>query len=150
MDDRMTAAELRAFHLGQGKICDADLSPPLKQKRRKLEEPIHLAIVELLMLALPIGAVFHHSPNELDMKGDKAARMIAKAKAMGMRPGFPDIVIFYAQRSYFIEIKAPNGNLSEDQKELRTELMVQGFNYAVCYSVDDAAQALKSWGLVKA
>lgn len=130
MTERMTAAELRAART--------------KGKRRDLEGPIHLSIRELLEL---LGLTFHHSPNELDMAGKSAMLAVAKAKAYGMRPGWPDFEIVYGGRAYFLEVKAPGGTLSPDQKNVHHDLRAAGVECEVVTSVDQAHNALIEWGI---
>lgn len=81
MTDRISAAEFRAAYAA---------------KRRDVEGPIHKAILDYLRLVLP-GAVIHHSANEMDLHADPKSKAIAqsKAKALGMLPGFPDLLVLW-------------------------------------------------------
>ncbi len=58
--ERMTVAQLRKHN----------------RPRRDIEGPIHKEILAHLKARLP-GAVIHHSPNELAMRGEGAARILA-------------------------------------------------------------------------
>lgn len=138
MGDRMTAAQLQAFYKAEG-----DTSLP----RRDLEGPIHRAILDLLALTLPPDAVWHHSPNELDMAGPEAARQIAKARKLGTRAGWPDIEIIWQGRAYFMEVKAESRQ-SDAQKEVEEDLVRAGACYAVVRSVREAEDALMQWGMI--
>lgn len=132
MSERMTAAELRASR---------------QARRQDREGPIHRSIIQLLELCLPPDAVYHHSPNELDMAGPEAARQIAKARKLGTRAGWPDIEILHARRAYFLEVKADGGQ-SEAQKAVERDLWRAGASYAVVRSAAEAEAVLKSWGLI--
>lgn len=132
MTERMTAAELNASRSRK------------RAPKRDLEGPIHLAIRDLLGT---LGLVFHHSPNELDMSGKSAMLAVAKAKARGMRPGWPDFEIIHGGRVYFLEVKAPGGSLSEAQRDTLAALHVVGAVSAVVTSVEGARQALRDWGI---
>jgi len=136
----MTAAELRAMQAGQG--------TPTRAKRRDLEGPLHRSILHLLEMVLPPDAIYHHSPNELDMAGPEAARQVAKARKLGTKPGWLDIEIIWQGRAYFLEIKNPNGRLSDAQRELHPKLIRAGAAVAVVRSVTEAEATLKSWGLI--
>lgn len=138
MTSRMTAAQLQAFY----KI-DGDTSAP----RQNREGPIHRAILGLLDLALPADAIYHHSPNELDMAGPEAARQIAKARKLGTKAGWPDIEIIWRGRAFFLEIKA-DSRQSDAQKDIQRDLARSGAPYAVVRSVAEAEAALKQWGLI--
>lgn len=145
MTERMTAAELHELQRGRGKMASTDGSAsPQRAKRRDLEGPIHLAIRDLLET---LGLVFHHSPNELDMAGKDAMLAVAKAKARGMRPGWPDFEIVHGGRVCFLEVKAPGGSLSRCQRDTLAALHIAGAIVAVVTSVDGANQALKNWGI---
>ena len=115
--------------------------------RQDREGPIHRAILELLDVALPADAVYHHSPNELDMAGPEAARQIAKARKLGTKAGWGDIEIIWRGRFHMLEVKAKTGQ-SEAQKEIERKITLAGGRYAVVRSVDDAHVILKTWGLL--
>lgn len=134
----MTAYQLQAFYK-----ADGDTSAP----RQDREGPIHRAILDLLDLALPGDAIYHHSPNELDMAGPEAARQIAKARKLGTKAGWPDIEIIWQGRAFFLEIKA-DSRQSEAQKDIQRDLTRAGAPYAVVRSVTEAETALKQWGMV--
>jgi len=136
MTDRMTAAQLQAFYK-----ADGDTRP-----RQDREGPIHKAILQFLALALPRDALYHHSPNELDMAGAEAARQIAKARNLGTKAGWPDIEIIWQGHAYFLEVKARTMQ-SDAQKDIQSGLVRAGAPYAVVRSVVEAEAALKRWGL---
>lgn len=133
----MTAAQLQAFYK-----ADGDTSAP----RQDREGPIHRAILDLLDLVLPGDAIYHHSPNELDMAGPEAARQIAKARKLGTKAGWPDIEIIWQGRAFFLEIKA-DSRQSEAQKDIQRDLARAGAPYALVRSVTEAEVALKQWGI---
>jgi hypothetical protein len=138
MDNRMTAQQLKAFYKSDG-----DTRAP----RQDREGPIHKAILQFLDMFLPDDAIYHHSPNELDMAGPEAARQIAKARKLGTKSGWPDIEIVWQGRIFFLEVKAKT-NQSEAQKGIQSDLVRCGGLYAVVRSVDEAKEILTSWGLI--
>ena len=133
----MTAAQLQAFYKADGDTSAA---------RQDREGPIHRAILDLLDLVLPGDAIYHHSPNELDMAGPEAARQIAKARKLGTKSGWPDLEIIWQGRAFFLEIKA-DSRQSEAQKDIQRDLVRAGAPYALVRSVTEAEAMLKSWGL---
>lgn len=133
--ERMTADALRTYQS--------------KTKRQDVEGPIHVSILEYLAFALPHAEV-HHSPNEMNMAGDRKSKAIAQARAkrMGMRPGWPDIEFILDGRIYFLEVKAPGGTQSRDQEAVELALANAGAPYAIVRSAIDAESALKKWSLI--
>lgn len=118
----------------------------------KPEQAIHKAILRYLELVFRGKAVIHHSPNEAplssrDPKG--AAIAMNNAKAMGMQPGFPDLVVFPFSHvgPLFFEVKAPKGKLTPMQAEVIERLIELGYRAAVVRSVDDVAARLAEWGV---
>lgn len=107
------------------------------------ERDLHVAVIQFLSVALPAGAMTHHSPNE-GKRGWKAQRDF---KDLGSVTGFPDLVIFYAGRVYCLELKAPQKYLSPVQKVAHERLAKAGVPVAVCKSVTDVAMVLSDWGL---
>jgi len=139
MSNRMTAAQLQAFYK-----ADGDHRAP----RQDREGPIHKGILQLLDLALPGDAIYHHSPNELDMAGPEAARQIAKARKLGTKAGWTDIEIVWQGRFYGIEVKALGGRVSSAQAETHADLRRAGALVAVVSSVSEMREVLGQWGLL--
>lgn len=120
-----------------------------KSKPREIEKPIHVSILSYLRVTLLQGSLIHHSPNELGINSDEAARAVSKAKEMGMRPGWPDIEFIarqHAGSSIFamIEVKSDVGELSARQKQVRHEAIALGIPYCVARSIKDV-QAFLEW-----
>lgn len=119
-----------------------------QKSRRQLETPIHLGVYHMLLWKLPKRAIIHHSPNEFDMSGDVAAKLVAKAKQMGMRPGWPDLEFVLDGVIYFLEVKNPeNGRVTPDQAEVHAELRAAGAMVAVVTSITEAEAQLQAWGI---
>lgn len=119
--------------------------------RRDIETPIHIACVNLLTYVLPSTAIVHHSHNE----GKRTRADASKAKAMGQRAGFSDLMILHDGRAYFIEVKAPagpgsrGGKQSDAQIDFEADLLAAGFpHYAIVRSVDELVGVLRAWGLM--
>lgn len=110
------------------------------------EGNIHRAILHYLAVRLQ-GCLAVHVPNSLDMGGDPRSKAIAqaRAKSLGMMPGFPDLAVFWRGKLLLIEVKAPSGRLSDAQKSCHAALAAQGFPVAVARSVDEAATAIDEW-----
>ncbi|RMF02479.1 MAG: VRR-NUC domain-containing protein [Alphaproteobacteria bacterium] len=108
------------------------------------EDQIHAAIYQYLRISLP-GAVIHHSRNEGNRGGRRGLADGARGKRMGVRAGFPDLVIFWRGQVAFVEVKGPRGVISAAQRECRDDLAGAGFdNWHVCRSIEDAESVVAS------
>ena len=100
---------------------------------RNAEYVIQASIVAFIRAVLPSVIVFH-VPNG----GLRAKREAALLKWIGTVAGIPDLgLILPDGRSAWIEVKAPGGSLSPEQKAVHKALTDLGHPYAVCRSVDD-------------
>lgn len=114
-------------------------------KRATPEEDLQKAVKKFLELQLPFGAIFHHSPNE----GKHKPQYRMKQLAMGMKPGWPDLEIFYNEIVLFIELKSEKGTLNPNQKELHPQIKANGFNVVTCRTIDQVKAALYDAGILK-
>lgn len=113
------------------------------------ELPVHRAVLHYLQTALP-GALIHHSAQNLSLgrgSDSKIARAVALAKSMGMRVGFPDLLVIYRGRCMGFEIKAEGGRSSAEQMVIGAEFWANGAAYAVVRSIDDVQEKLAVWGV---
>lgn len=112
--------------------------------RSDREGPVHRAVLSYLTQVLP-GAVIHHSPNETDLSGPQAMRMVARAKALGMLPGWPDLIVLWRGQFWAFEVKAPGNYPTIKQKQVGEAIEAQGGRWAVVRSVDDAEACVTEW-----
>lgn len=110
------------------------------------EADLQRQIVRALRLALPPGAIVHHSAHEVRSGGPAGRRRQAIAVGMGVHAGFPDLVVIAQRRVLFLEVKAPRGRLGPEQEAFRDAVRAQGFGYAVVRSIDHAFDALAAHG----
>lgn len=84
-----------------------------------------------------------HVPNG----GYRDKREAAKLKAMGVRPGFPDLNLLVARGRYkglFIELKKLKGGVvSEEQENWIQHLNSQGFCATVCRGWEEAVTVIR-------
>lgn len=114
---------------------------------RDTEGRIHRSILHWLRAVLP-GAIIHHSPNSVRWGGKAAQINGAKNVAMGTLAGFPDIFCRTYSGDFYFEVKAEGSYLSPAQKAFRDQLAALGCHrYAVVRSIEDAREALDSWGI---
>ena len=65
-----------------------------------------------------------------------------RSAAIGMMPGFPDMMLFCGGRVQLIEFKTESGQLSQSQLTAHLRLRNAGFNVAVIRTVQDFAELL--------
>ena len=105
------------------------------------EDDLQRQVILMLKKSLPIGTLYHHSPNE----GVRKVQFKMKLKSMGTRFGWPDLEIFapahetitYKNETLFIELKLNKGKLSPNQVSIRDSLISAGFPWALCRSVEE-------------
>lgn len=71
-----------------------------------------------------------------------------KLKAMGLMPGVADYVFFAFGTVFFLEMKAEDGVQGGNQKTFQKLAEAEGYKYAVCWSLDEALETLKGWGVL--
>jgi hypothetical protein len=111
-------------------------------KRQHPEFYIQCDVVDLLRRC---ELEFWHTENERNCTGAQAANR----KRMGVSKGIPDLFILdpYADGpgsiNIAMEIKAPGGRLSKEQRAWRDRLEAAGLVYVVIYSYDEAVEFLR-------
>lgn len=106
------------------------------------EDSIHKTVMEWVNLHPIMKGLVLHIPNE----GRRSLSFGRDLKTKGMRAGVFDLFVMMGRHGYFgawIELKSKNGVLSEHQKSFKADAESQNYYTAVCYSVDEAINALK-------
>lgn len=106
------------------------------------EAQIHKAIVSYLNLEMTGGWLWFHPAN-----GEaRTPQTGAKLKAMGVRPGIPDLVFVSPNgRVHFMEIKRPGAVLNLAQRQIADWCEARQVPFQIARSVDDAKQILDEW-----
>lgn len=118
----------------------------MTRRHRDLEGPIHRAILSWLRAVMP-DAIVHHAANEIGLAGAAVQRQIAKAKSLGMVPGWPDLEVLTVHGPLFLEVKSPGGRLTDAQQDVHDRMRALGYRVAVVRGVDEARAALAAWGI---
>jgi hypothetical protein len=119
------------------------LGQPSRRKPVKVEEPIHIQIVNYLRAVLPDALVWHPANGGYRNKSDAA-----RFKRMGVIPGIPDLILWTGEgRTFGLEIKTDVGRLSKEQKAIHEWMKRSGLQVAVVRSIDDVRAALAAWGV---
>lgn len=123
--------------------------PKAAARRSSPEYTLHCQVARYLEAALPLG-VFYTTIGH----GGGGRRRGAHLKRMGLRAGIPDVIIIAAGRAYWLEIKRPDrkgatkGKVSPAQELVHALLENAGCERPwIIRSLDDAARALRVWGL---
>lgn len=100
----------------------------------------HKRVVRDLMPAL---AWLHHSPNG----GKRDAFTGAQMKALGVKPGFPDLILpawshDRAHPGLVLEMKSATGSASDSQKEWQAHFLAQGWQHRLARSAEEARSTL--------
>lgn len=104
---------------------------------KHIEESLQTSCINWLTYQYPDYACYmHHSPNG----GKRNAREAGRFKAMGTRPGFPDLFLPLRRGRYSglaIEMKAPKGKVTEAQSDWLTFMASQGYQTEICRSFEE-------------
>ena len=117
----------------------------MARRRRNIFAPreglIQAAVVEhWLKLGVP-GSLVAAVPN---------ARAAGQA---GLTKGLFDLVVMspkLGDRTGWLELKADDGKLSDDQNAFKLLMIARGCPYAVTYGRDQPIQVLAEWGAIRA
>lgn len=111
----------------------------------RAEEALQRAVVQLLALYEGRGLLaFAHCPN-----GERRDPVTgARLKAMGVRAGVPDMLVWAKGGAHFgIELKTAGGHLSPTQSLWHRLLHLLGHRVHVCRSVDEVEAVLRREGV---
>ena len=108
------------------------------------EAKLQRTCLQYVRLAYP-DVVIHHSPNELGLNGENARNEVAKRKAMGMRPGWPDLELFYKGYALFIELKIGARSMTSKQIQCMEDLREQGFDTEIIRDIDTFVKTVDNW-----
>lgn len=129
------------------------LLPGLGLRARPIprEFQLQVAVVAHLERRLNRGWAFNH-PGSGERRD---ARTAAKLKAMGLRPGRPDLELISPVGLYYgLELKdgggqrVPTAGLNDEQLRFRSHCIAYGWPYAIGRSLDDALAVLEGWGAI--
>lgn len=113
-----------------------------KRRRAQPERSLQQDVVWLLSRMLGGDAWFTHFPSG---GGGKARGGVLKA--MGLKPGVPDILILEGRAAFWIELKSQRGTVSEAQRECHAALRRAGADVVIAKNIEDVMRALKGWGV---
>jgi hypothetical protein len=92
----------------------------------------------------PELGLIYHIPNE----GKRSAAAGAAQRAMGLLPGAADLCLPVRRGRYsglYIELKALDGRIEENQKAFLTAVAEQGFCGCVCYGAEAGMAVIQAY-----
>ena len=112
---------------------------------RHLEDELQISCVRAFEFQhRKIARLLHHSPNG----GKRNAIEAARFKAMGVRAGFPDLILLCPNKCcHFLamELKTKKGKQSPYQKEYQALIESVGGKYVVIRSLDQFLQEVNDY-----
>lgn len=114
--------------------------PP--SERKDPEAKFHVAVARYLNLALPPDAFWTTIPT-----GNLSLTQGARMKAKGYQRGTPDIVVIWGGKAMWIELKAPNGVVSDDQRAVGLRLIRAGAKCGLARDLGQVEQFLQQQGI---
>jgi hypothetical protein len=110
------------------------------------EDAIHAGIVEYLCLCAHPKLLWLHVPNSAMVK--PSARMYFAR--LGVLPGVADLLFVLPDKSVaFMEIKGPDGRLSEAQQAFQAKCALLKLKYRVVRSISEAEEVLRDWNALR-
>lgn len=107
------------------------------------EDKLQIQILDYLEAVLPNALCFH-----VGNGGKRSITEGRRFKLLGVTAGIPDLFLAIGDgRVYALEVKAPKGRVSPEQREIMDRLHHLGVECAVVRSIDDVRLALKAWNV---
>lgn len=114
----------------------------MSRRPKRNEELLQRAVSQFLDRALPQNAVWWHTPNG----GARTAAEAGIFKALGVKPGIPDIFILYCGTLHGLELKAPPRKPTPLQIGMGALLVDAGAKWAWADNIEDVEAQLRAWG----
>lgn len=131
----MTFEEMKSKYCGKN----------IRKKSNHEEDNLQRSCVRWFDLQYPQYKLrLHHSPNG----GKRNAIEAAKFKQMGVRAGFPDLILLIPNKFYpfcGIELKIKTGRQSENQKAYQKSFESIGAKYVVVRSLDEFIEVVNDY-----
>ncbi len=110
------------------------------------EQSLQRTVADYLALCVPAppAGPWWTAVNPIPAKSRAAA---GSSKAMGLRPGTPDIVLCWKCRLVAIELKAGRGQVSPAQLEAHDAITLAGGAVTMCRTLDEVVAFLATLGV---
>lgn len=101
------------------------------------EDKLHIGVIQYLAHAYP-KAIYHHSPNE----GKRTPFERYKVKKLGLKKGFPDLIIIHNGVTLALELKTIKGSGTYEQYEWLNALYKNGWKSGMAFGFDEATDII--------
>lgn len=115
----------------------------IRPRRKRPEQQLQIGVMKFLDLCLPADAIAFHVPSG----GYRTKAEAGIFKAMGVKAGCPDIIIFYSGRTLCIELKADKGSATPAQKVMHAKLHAQGIPVLIAKTLEAVELFLDGHGI---
>lgn len=123
--------------------------PQIKRASQKTygrEDDLQLEAAAYLSAVLPDEALWWHTPNGVRFDPAHAVQAATRFKAMGLKPGIPDIFILYNGKLFGTDAKSGTGTLTGSQKDLFPKLVRAGARIEPIFrSIEELEESLIKW-----
>ena len=110
--------------------------------RRYVEDPLQASIVQYIRTVAPDCLTF-----SVPLGGYRNKREAARLKWTGALAGVPDLVVVAPRHVFFIEVKAPKGRASDEQKAVHEHLRALGYVVVIACSIEDVRLTFRHLGI---
>lgn len=110
-------------------------------KRARIEDDLQKSVATFLDAVLPKDTFW----SSIDHAGGGV--LVGKnRKARGVKKGLPDVLIIWAGKTFWIELKAPGEYPDTDQKAIHERLRTAGCEGSICRTLDEVEKAVLGFG----
>jgi hypothetical protein len=127
-------------------------APQLYRNEHELQIACTRMFIPLMLPAVTWSAVDHgHSFDRTIGRNGRPIGLLEaqKRKARGIKAGLPDYLLWHLGDAFAIELKMPDGELSDDQKDMIRSLLANRVRVKVCYSTSLVLATLAEWELLR-
>ena len=117
----------------------------MMRRRAPSEDAIQRAVFEHLAVRGAPGVFAFHPANGGYRRPVEAARL----KALGVRPGVPDVIAIHHGQVFAIELKREGGRPTDAQLQAIEDIRAAGGHAQLCHGLDQALAVLEGWGLLR-
>lgn len=134
-------------------ISDCIDVPGVPERKRRAprkheEDDLHMAVAKLLSVCIARPGVASSDGVlwfSVELRGKRSIIEGARNRRRGCIPGVPDICIIWNREYFGIELKAPKGSTSQDQKDLHSEIRKAGGFVSISRSIEDVRALIEFW-----
>ena len=121
------------------------MSAPEFALQKAICQTLDAAYPAVLYWAVPNGAALCAARDDEGRK--RAQREMSKLKVTGLRPGVPDLALYWPGGHALVEIKSATGRIMPGQIAVHLRLKDLGVRVAVWRSLEDMREDLAEWGV---